>query len=257
MSVLSVGCKGGGDDKGAKSGENTISAAISALSGDFSSDSTQKTTTKYTVTIDNTAGEDVSLTVRYINDDMQPVAINSGDKLDKGTVISAVVKNAGEDKLHLTAKSGKKLIGEKYIDAGEEPTEDGLYGIELTANITITLSIVEPERTAFITIVDHAKEANDLEKEVINALHVYDPDTDERVAYSDGQEITCGRRVCVFVYNYATPVHLKITYKGEVVVDKIYPILDIEDYEVWQHGHDEKFYYTIDGDLTVETEVSE
>lgn len=253
MAVFVIGCKGGSG--GGTSSEKTISAAISALSGDFSSNSTQKATTKYVVTIDNTAGEGVTLTVRYIDSDMQPVRVESGDKLDKGTVISAVVTNGSEDKLHLTAKAGKKLLGEKYIDGGVE-TEDGLYGIELTANVTITLSIVEPERTAFITIVDHAKEANDTEKEVINALHVYDPDTDERVAYSDGQEITCGRRVCVFVYNYATPVHLKITYKGEVVVDKIYPILDIEDYDVWLHGHDEKFYYTIDGDISIETTIA-
>ena len=245
------------NSKGGKtSGTWSNSASNSASNGGSIAEPDQEKQT-FVVSIDNQAGDGATLTVRYLSSTLQPVEINDGDKIESGAIITATAKNDGQSKLQLCLFVGGSLVAEKIIDPKtNEQTGASVFGYELKSDLTVTLKTIE--QTATITINDGAKSANS--SDAVNALHVYDPtlyalgvDDD---AYRSGEQVSFGRTVKIFVYNYATPVRLKITYKGQTVVDKVYAALDMEDEAQWKNGHGEYFEYTLDGDLQVETTIA-
>ena len=245
LALFTVAACGDNGSSGKTSGSGEL--YFEPVSADGSASDRPKAET-FTVTVNNEA-DGVSLKVGYVGDDMQPRFIQSGDCLEKDTVVFARVNGVVEGEFVISAYVSDALVDEKVISSEDAESEQGLFGLALTGNMTIVLK--RAPKPVTITIKDGAKGSST--KEAVNALHVYDPDirvgNDE---YSDGDVVLSGRKVRIFVFNYATPVRLTITYKGVVEVDKIYPIVTDQ-----RKGHDEFFNYVLDGDLEVVTEAVE
>ena len=238
-------------------GESLTPSSSGSVSDSGPTPASGETNETFVISVNNEAGDGATLTVNYLSSALEPVTINDGDEVKSGAIITATAKNEGQSKLQLCFSVDGSLVAERIIDQKTDgQTSASIYGYELRSDLTVTLKAIE--QAATITINDGARSANTDEE--INALHVYDPTlyalgvSDD--AYSSGEQVSFGRKVKIFVYNYSTPVRLKITYKGQTVVDKVYDILDMDDEEQWKNGHGEFFEYTLDGDLLIETSVA-
>ncbi|MBR1891247.1 MAG: hypothetical protein IJ811_01980 [Clostridia bacterium] len=102
---------------------------------------------KYTLTIDNQI-ENATLNVRYLvetEEGMDVVDMESGVSYAEGTLIYVQVLNENDYRLHVSATVGEQVVDQAIIDAAteEDAGAGGLMGVELTADMTITLEQVK------------------------------------------------------------------------------------------------------------------
>ncbi|MBR4164523.1 MAG: S-layer homology domain-containing protein [Solobacterium sp.] len=146
----------------------------------------------------------------------------------------------------ITVTMDNKEIGKYTLD------DDGVsFTVDVSNDVTIDIgepAEEEPATTAIITIDDKAKEANT--SSAVNAIHVYDPESEDMDDFVSGTEVEIGSKVEIYVYNYVTPVHLVVEHKGQVIKDATYPIIT-SDADV------EFITFTVEGDVKVTTEVAE
>ncbi len=92
--------------------------------------------------------------------------------------------------------------------------------ILMTAVLVVLLAVTasaESAQTCLITIRNEAAEANT--DEAVNALHVYDPNSEEKDDFFSGTEVPVGTEVKIFAYNLASPVQLTIVHGDETIVE--------------------------------------
>ena len=207
----------------------------------------------FTVSYEDKVGsEDVQLNIMRMDmsgERPMPAPIASGDKLPEGETIFSQVVNSSDKAVKLTAYEGMKVVASAEIPA--RPADDdasygGLDPIELKADLRFVLEPAEAEEETYtITINDGAAAANT--DSAVNGLHVYTGSEDD---YKSGDKAPADTPITVFVYNYASPVHLTVTMGGETIADKTYPIIQSDD--------DVDFIeFKLTGDLVVTTEVAE
>ena len=231
---------------------------------------------EYTVTLDNrVSGSDAVFTVGYADDSSgTPRAVNivSGNVYEEGLLIGARALNNSTRRLRLSAYTSSGSLIDSVEIGARSGTEEGANGFyfELHSSVVVVLeyldggspessSTPEPAKPSVdptpdpaakqytITINNGAASANT--DETVNALHVY---TGEQDDYTSGAKVKEGTKVTIFVYNYASPVHLVVEHNGKVIKDKVYDMIrPFED-----DDKIELIDVTVQGDLKVTTEVA-
>ncbi len=123
------------------------------------------------------------------------------------------------------------VLSDENSEGGQKPAEE------------------ENKKTCTLTIHNGAAEANTTE--AVNAVHVYDPDSEEQEDFFSGDEVPVGTHVSIFVYNLASPVSLTIEHNGKLYAERTYSVM-----EAWTDDAKVEFFeIDLEGDLTVTTEV--
>ena len=197
--------------------------------------------TKYSINLENNF-EDVLVStsvVKTIDNAPKKISVEYGKEYEEGLNVYISINNKSEKKIDIAVYLGENIDKTSTISNN---FEDNISGIELTNNLKIVVS-ESKTTTAKLTINEDLSKNSDT---AVNKVHAYDPKDKDLRDYSNGEEIALGKKISIFEFNYASPVHFVITHNGNTVVDKYYStVIDM------QKGHDEFFDFVVEGDISI------
>ena len=195
----------------------------------------------HSIALENTCSDvEVSTSVvKNVDGAPQKVAVEYGKEYEEGLNVYISINNNSERKIEVSVYLADKVNKTETVS---NKSSKSISGVELTANLKIVVK-ESVATTAKLTINEDLSKNS---QTAVNKVHAYDPDDADLRDYSNNEEIALGKKMKIYEFNYASPVHFVVTHNGTTVVDKYYStIIDM------QKGHDEFFDLVVEGDIVI------